>query len=216
MGKFLKFIFSDIRTYIIILFILIPTVFITLLTLDFRSKQIVEVLDQLEVPDRIIEVSNLKPDSERQNLYTKNESQGIFGSNDFLNGGLTGEVRLVYNFSDGSSSLEVFNIEDYFDQKVPGKGSKRLIKSFVKGKYKIRSGETVDLSSKKKLTVGDYSSADFKPAEEWTDIKSYNQPMDLIVNSTRLVTNGKVSSRQEIPRKITIKLDSETEQDNNQ
>ena len=43
--------------------------------------------------------------------------------------------------------------------------------------------------------------------------QSYDKPIDTVVNSTRLITNGKVSSRQEVRRKITIKADSEKKKD---
>ena len=88
-----------------------------------------------------------------------------------------------------------------------------MIKSFVKGKYKIRSGEVVSLSSKTKLKVGDYSKNNFDPQFEWSDIKSYDNPINTVVKSTRLVTNGKVSSRQEVSHKITIKPDSKKKKD---
>ena len=62
-----------------------------------------------------------------------------------------------------------------------------MIKAFVKGKYKVRSGEVVSISSKTKLKVGDYSKNDFDPQYEWSDIKSYDKPIDTVVKSTRLV-----------------------------
>lgn len=61
--------------------------------------------------------------------------------------------------------------------------------------------------------VTDYSKNSFEPQFEWSDIKGYDKPIDTVVNSTRLITNGKVSSRQEVRRKITIKPDSEKKKD---
>lgn len=88
-----------------------------------------------------------------------------------------------------------------------------MIKGFVKGKYKIRSGDVVNVLSKIKLKVGDYSKNSFDPEFEWSEIKGYDKPIDTVVNSTRLITNGKVSSRQEVRRKIIIKPYSEKKKD---
>ena len=180
---------------------------------NIRNNQIVEVLEQVEEPEKIIEVVDSVPDQEFQNISLRDESQGIFSSDDFIDGGITGELRFNYNFDDGSSSTELFDVEEYFNHNIPGKGSKRLIKGFVKGKYKIRSGDVVNVLSKIKLKVGDYSKNSFDPEFEWSEIKGYDKPIDTVVNSTRLITNGKVSSRQEVRRKITIKPDPEKKKD---
>lgn len=213
MMKFLKSIFSNLWTYVLIIFIFIPTILAVDLVQHYRNNQIVEVLEQVEEPEKTIEVVDAVPDQEFQNISLKDESQGIFGSNDFIDGGITGELRFNYNFNDGSSSTELFDVEEYFNHNIPGKGSKRLIKAFVKGKYKLRSGDVVNVLSKTKLKVGDYSKNSYDPEFEWSDIKGYDKPIDTVVNSTRLITNGKVSSRQEVRRKITIKADSEKKKD---
>lgn len=213
MIQFLKSIFSNVWTYLLITFICIPTILAIDLIQDYRNHQIIEVLEQIEEPEKTIEVVNAVPDQEFQNISLRNESQGIFASDDFIDGRITGELRFNYNFDDGSSSTELFDIEEYFNQNIPGKGSKRLIKPFVKGKYKLRSGDVVNVLSKTKLKVGDYSKNSYEPQFEWSDIKGYNKPIDTVVNSTRLITNGKVSSRQEVRRKITIKPDSEKKKD---
>ena len=214
MIKFLKSIFSNAWTYLLIIFIFIPTILAVDLVQHYRNNQIVEVLEQVEEPEKTIEVVNAVPDQEFQNISLRDESQGIFSSDDFIDGGVTGELRLNYNFDDGSSSTELFDIEEYFNQNIPGKGSKRSVKPFVKGKYRLRSGNVVNVLSKTKLKVGDYSKNSFEPEFEWSDIRGYDKPIDTVVNSTRLITNGKVSSRQEVRRKITIKPDSENKKDN--
>ena len=211
MVQFLKSIFSNLWTYVLIIFI--PTILAVDLVQHYRNNQIVEVLEQVEEPEKTIEVVDAVPDQEFQNISLKDESQGIFGSIDFIDGVIIGELRFNYNFIDGSSSTEVFDVEEYFNHNIPGKGSKRLIKPFVKGKYKLRSGDVVNVLSKTKLKVGDYSKNSFEPEFEWSDIKGYNKPIDTVVNSTRLITNGKISSRQEVRRKITIKPDSEKKKD---
>lgn len=213
MVQFLKSIFSNLWTYVLIIFIFIPTILAVDLVQHYRNNQIVEVLEQVEESEKTIEVVDAVPDQEFQNISLKDESQGIFGSNDFIDGGIIGELRFNYNFNDGSSSTELFDVEEYFNHNIPGKGSKRLIKPFVKGKYKLRSGDVVNVLSKTKLKVGDYSKNSFEPEFEWSDIKGYNKPIDTVVNSTRLITNGKISSRQEVRRKITIKPDSEKKKD---
>lgn len=213
MIQFLKSIFSNVWTYLLIIFIFIPTILAVDLVQHYRNNQIVEVLEQVEEPEKTIEVVNAVPDQEFQNISLRDERQGIFSSDDFIDGGITGELRFNYNFDDGSSSTELFDVEEYFNHNIPGKGSKRLIKGFVKGKYKIRSGDVVNVLSKTKLKVGDYSKNSFDPEFEWSDIKGYDKPIDTVIHSTRLITNGKVSSRQEVRRKITIKPDSEKKKD---
>lgn len=193
----------------LIIFIFIPTILAVDFVQHYRNNQIVEVLEQVEQPEKTIKVVDAVPDQEFQNISLRDESQGIFGSKDFIDGGITGELRFNYNFDDGSSSTELFDVEEYFNQNIPGKGSKRLIKPFVKGKYKLRSGDVVTVLSKTKLKVGDYSKNSFEPRFEWSDINGYDKAIDTVVNSTRLITNGKVSSRQEVRRKITIKPDPE-------
>lgn len=213
MIKFLKSIFSNVLTYLLILFISCPTILAIGLVQHYRDNQIIEVLEQVEEPEKIIEVVSASPDQEFQNLSLRNESQGVFTSDDFIDGRITGDLRFNYKFNDGSSSTELFDVEEYFKQNIPGEGSKRLLKAFVKGKYKIRSGEVVSISSKTKLKVGDYSKNNFDPQYEWSDIKSYDKPIDTVVKSTRLITNGKVSSKQEVSHKITIKPNSEKKKD---
>lgn len=213
MIQFLKSIFSNTWTYVLIIFIFIPTILVVDLAQHYRNNQIVEVLEQVEEPEKTIKVVDAIPDQEFQNISLRDESQGVFGSNDFIDGGITGELRFNYNFDDGSSSTELFDVEEYFNQNIPGKGSKRLIKPFVKGKYKLRSGDVVTVLSKTKLKVGDYSKNSFEPQFEWSDINGYDKAIDTVVNSTRLITNGKVSSRQEVRRKITIKPDPEKKKD---
>lgn len=197
----------------LIIFIFIPTILAVDFVQHYRNNQIVEVLEQVEQPEKTIKVVDAVPDQELQNISLRDESQGIFGSKDFIDGGITGELRFNYNFDDGSSSTELFDVEEYFNQNIPGKGSKRLIKPFVKGKYKLRSGDVVTVLSKTKLKVGDYSKNSFEPRFEWSDINGYDKAIDTVVNSTRLITNGKVSSRQEVRRKITIKPDPEKKKD---
>ena len=213
MIQFLKSIFSNTWTYVLIIFIFIPTILVVDLAQHYRNNQIVEVLEQVEEPEKTIKVVDAIPDQEFQNISLRDESQGVFGSNDFIDGGITGELRFNYNFDDGSSSTELFDVEEYFNQNIPGKGSKRLIKPFVKGKYKLRSGDVVTVLSKTKLKFCDYSKNSFEPQFEWSDINGYDKAIDTVVNSTRLITNGKVSSRQEVRRKITIKPDPEKKKD---
>lgn len=213
MIQFLKFIFSNLWTYVLIIFIFIPTILSVDLVQHYCNNQIVEVLEQVEEPEKTIEVVDAVPDQEFQNISLRDESQGIFGSNDFIDGGITGELRFNYNFDDGSSSTELFDVEEYFNHNIPGIGSKRSIKPFVKGKYRLRSGDVINVLSKTKLKVGDYSKNSYEPQFEWSEIKGYDKPINTVVNSTRLITNGKVSSRQEVRRKITIKPDSEKKKD---
>lgn len=101
MIQFLKFIFSNLWTYVLIIFIFIPTILAVDLVQHYRNNQIVEVLEQVEEPEKTIEVVDAVPDQEFQNISLRDESQGIFGSNDFIDGGITGELRF---FSSRGSS----------------------------------------------------------------------------------------------------------------
>lgn len=102
-------------TYLLILFISVPTILAIGLIQHYRDNQIIEVLEQVEEPEKIIEVVSASPDQEFQNLSLRNESQGIFTSDDFIDGGITGEVRFNYKFNDGSSSTELFDVEECFN-----------------------------------------------------------------------------------------------------
>lgn len=92
MIQFLKSIFSNVWTYVLIIFIFIPTILAVDLVQHYRNNQIVEVLEQVEEQEKTIEVVNAVPDQEFQNISLRDESQGIFGSKDFIDGGITGEL----------------------------------------------------------------------------------------------------------------------------
>lgn len=68
MIKFLKSIFSNLWTYVLIIFIFIPTILAVDLVQHYRNNQIVEVLEQVEKPEKTIEVVDSVPDQEFQNI----------------------------------------------------------------------------------------------------------------------------------------------------
>ena len=204
MIQFLKSIFSNVWTYLLIIFIFIPTILAVDLVQHYRNNQIVEVLEQVEEPEKTIEVVNAVPDQEFQNISLRDESQGIFWSDDFIDGGITGELRFNYNFDDGSSSTELFDVEEYFNHNIPGKGSKRLIKGFVKGKYKIRSGEIIEKDSSKKLSVGDFTDEDFNYQYEWLSFARNLDPINTKAYFSKKTSNGKVTRYNEVPYNIKM------------
>jgi lipoprotein len=197
-----KKIFSDIRTYFLI-FCLIIVGFACWMVKKHDDYKIIEIIEQIEQTEKISEVSKVVLDT--QTLSLDGEVKGIFSYPDFKNGSISGNLFFDYYFDDGSSQYEQIDIKDFYDHKMPGLKSKRTRKSYIKGKYKIRSGETIEKNSNEKLFVGDYADKEFNFQYEWTDIVPYLESINTKVYVTKTTSNGKVTNHSEIPYNITIK-----------
>ena len=198
----LKKIVSDIRFYFLII-CLIPFVLTGLMLKEHYDSKIIEVIDQLEESEEISEVSEMVLRTQRLSLYGTEKEE--YSYSEFKNGSISGSLFFDYYFDDGSKKSEQSNLKDIYEHKMPGVGSKRIRKSFIKGKYKIKSGEIVEKDSNEKLSIGDYADKDFEYLYEWSDLTPNLNPINAKAYSSRLISNGKVTISSEIPYELQIK-----------
>lgn len=198
----LKKIVSDIRFYFLII-CLIPFVLTGLMLKEHYDSKIIEVIEQLEESEEISEVSEMVLRTQRLSLYGTEKEE--YSYSEFKNGSISGSLFFDYYFDDGSKKSEQINLKDIYEHKMPGVGSKRIRKSFIKGKYKIKSSEIVEKDSNEKLSIGDYADKDFEYLYEWSDLTPNLNPINAKAYSSRLISNGKVTIRSEIPYEVQIK-----------
>lgn len=196
-----KKIFLDIRTYFLII-CLILMILIGLLIKKHNDYKIIEVIEQIEQPSQISEVSKIVLKSQSLSLYG-NVKENLSYS-DFKNGSISGKLFFVYYFDNGSSQSEYINVKEVYEHKMPGIKSKRSRKPFIKGKYKINSGEIIEKASDQKLLVGDYADKEFNFQYEWSEIVPHLESINTKGYVSRLISNGKVTIRSEVPYNITI------------
>lgn len=198
----LKKIVSDIRFYFLII-CLIPFVLTEVMIKEHYDSKIIEVIEQLEEPEEISAVSEIVLRTQRLSLYGTEKEE--YSYSEFKNGSISCSLFFDYYFDDGSKKSEQINLKDIYEHKMPGIGSKRMRKSFIKGKYKIRSGEIVKKDSNEKLSIGDYADKDFEYLYEWSDFIPNLDPINAKAYSSRLISNGKVTVRSEVPYEVRIK-----------
>lgn len=198
----IKKIVSDIRFYFLIL-CLIPFVLTGLMVKEYYDSKIIEVIEQLEEPEEISAVSEIVLRSPRLSLYGTVKEE--YSYSEFKNGLISGSLFFDYYFDDGSKKSEQINLKDIYEHKMPGIGTKRIRKSFIKGKYKIKSGKVVEKDSNEKLSLGDYADKDFEYLYEWSDLIPNLDSINAKAYSSRVISNGKVTVRSEIPYEVRIK-----------
>lgn len=198
----IKKIVSDIRFYFLIL-CLIPFVLTGLMVKEHYDSKIIEVIEQLEETEKIYEVSEIVLRSPSLSLYGTVKEE--YSYSEFKNGSINGSLFFDYYLDDGSKTSKQINLKDVYDHKMPGLGSKRVRKSFIKGKYKIKSGKVVEKDSNEKLSLGDYADKDFEYLYEWSDLIPNLDPINVKAYSSRVISNGKVTVRSEIPYEVRIK-----------
>ena len=159
--------------------------------------------EQLEEPEEINKVSEVVLRTQKLNLYGTEKKEYSYA--EFKNGSISGSLFFDYYFDDGSKKTEQINLKEIYEHKMPWVGSKRKRKPFIKGKYKIRSGEIVEKDSNEKLSIGDYADKDFEYLYEWSDFIPNLDPINAKAYSSRLISNGKVTIRSEIPYEVRIK-----------
>lgn len=198
----LKKIVSDIRFYFLII-CLIPFVLTGLMIKEHYDSKIIEVIEQLEEPEEINAVSEMVLRTQRLSLYGTEKEE--YSYSEFKNSSISGSLFFDYYFDDGSKKSEQINLKEIYEHKMPGIGSKRKRKPFIKGKYKIRSGEIIEKDSNEKLSIGDYVDKDFEYLYEWSDLIPNQNPINAKAYSSRLISNGKVTVRSEVPYEVRIK-----------
>lgn len=197
----IKKIFSDIRSYILI-FCLIPVIILGGRLLKHYDHQIIEVLEQNAESEKTIEVSKVVLRTQSLSLYGTVKRD--YSYSEFKDGLISGSLFFDYYFEDGSIESDKVNIKDFYEHSIPGIGSKRKRKPFIKGKYKTRSGEIVELNSNEKLSIGDYADQEFDYQYEWGELNINLDPINTKAYFSKKTSNGKVTVRSEVPYEIRI------------
>ena len=81
-------------------------------------------------------------------------------------------------------------MQDVRDNRVPGVGS-ILTKAYYKGTYKLRSGKTVTLTTRRKLKLGKVTHGSAEPVYEWRRIAPNQEPLTVSVRVSYSTSTGK-------------------------
>lgn len=197
----IKKIFSDIRFYLLIL-CLIPFILAGGRVREHYDHQIIEVLEQSEESEKTIEVSKIVLRAQNLSLY--GTVKEVYSYSEFTAGLIKGTLFFDYYFDNGSVDSDQVDIEDFYEHRMPGVGSTRKRKVFIKGKYKIRSGEIIEKDSSKKLSVGDFTDEDFNYQYEWLSFSRNLDPINTKAYFSKKTSNGKVTRYNEVPYNIKM------------
>ena len=153
----------------------------------FDQKRIVEIIEQTHVVEPLIVTNTTVTDS---HLSVNLGNVGIFGSREYNEDDIQGEIALRYNLSNGDTYDDYINILDVRDNRVPGIGSV-LTKAYYKGTYKLRSGKTVTLTTRRKLKLGKVTHGSTDPVYEWRRIVPSHEPLTVAVHVSYSTSTGK-------------------------
>ena len=160
---------------------------------EHYDHQIIEVLEQSEESEKTIEVSKIVLRAQNLSLY--GTVKEVYSYSEFTAGLIKGTLFFDYYFDDGSVDLDQVDIEDFYEHRMP---------VFIKGKYKIRSGEIIEKDSSKKLSVGDFTDEDFNYQYEWLSFARNLDPINTKAYFSKKTSNGKVTRYNEVPYNIKM------------
>ena len=173
--------------------LIIAVVLMTILSLirttivHFDQKRIVKIIEQAHVVKPLTVTNTTVTDS---HLSVNLGNVGIFGSRGYNENDIQGEIALRYNLSNGDTYDDYVNMLDVRDNRVPGVGS-ILTKAYYKGTYKLRSGKTVTLTTRRKLKLGKVTHGSTDPVYEWRRIVPNHEPLTVTVHVSYSTSTGK-------------------------
>lgn len=153
----------------------------------FDRKRIVKIIEQTHVVEPLTVTNTTVTDS---HLSVNLGNVGIFGSRGYNEDDIQGEIALRYNLSNGDTYDDYVNMLDVRDNRVPGVGS-ILTKAYYKGKYKLRSGKTVTLTTRQKLKLGKVAHGSTESVYEWRRIVLNHEPLTVAVHVSYSTSTGK-------------------------
>ena len=153
----------------------------------FDQKRIVKIIEQTHVVEPLT-VTNTSITDSRLSVSLGNV--GMFGSRGYNEDDIQGEIGVHYDLNNGDTYDDYVNMLDVRNGRFPGVGS-ILTKAYYKGTYKLRSGKTVTLTTRRKLKLGKVTHGSTDPVYEWRRIVPNHKPLTVTVHVSYSTSTGK-------------------------
>ena len=96
----------------------------------------------------------------------------------------------IIDLNNGDVYDDYINMLDVRDNRVPGRGSV-LTKAYYKGKYKLKNGSIVTLTTRTKLKLGKATHGSTDPIYKWRRIVPGHEPLTVAVHVSYSTSTGK-------------------------
>lgn len=153
----------------------------------FDQKRIVKIIEQTHVVEPLTVTDTTVTSS---NLSVNLGNVGMFGSRGYNEEDIHGEIALRYDLNNGDVYDDYVNMLNVRDNRVPGVGSV-LTKAYYKGKYKLKNGSVVTLTTRRKLKLGKVTHSSTEPTYEWRRIVPNHKPLTVAVHVSYSTSTGK-------------------------
>ena len=175
------------KTLMTVLFLMTALSLIRTTIVHFDQKRIVKIIEQTHVIEPLTVTDTSVTSS---NLSVNLGNVGVFGSRGYNEDDIQGELGVHYDSNNGDTYDDYINMLDVRNGRFPGRGS-ILTKAYYKGTYKLRSGKTVTLTTRRKLKLGKVTHGSTEPIYEWRHIVPNQQPLTVSVRVSYSTSTGK-------------------------
>lgn len=178
---------KQLKTLTVVCYLMTALSLIRTTIIHFDQKRIVKIIDQTHVVEPLTVTDTAVTDSR---LSVSLGNVGIFGSRGYNEDDIQGELGVRYVLNNDDTYDDYVNMQDVRDNRVPGVGS-ILTKAYYKGTYKLRSGKTVTLTTRRKLKLGKVTHGSAEPVYEWRRIAPNQEPLTVSVRVSYSTSTGK-------------------------
>lgn len=179
---------AKLRKWLIIAVVLMTVISLIRTTIaHFDQKRIVKIIEQTHVVEPLTVTDTAVTDSR---LSVSLGNVGIFGSRGYNEDDIQGELGVRYDLNNDDTYDDYVNMLDVRNGRFPGRGSV-LTKAYYKGTYKLRSGKTVTLTTRRKLKLGKVTHGSTEPVYEWRRIVPNHEPLTVAVRVSYSTSTGK-------------------------
>lgn len=175
------------KTLMTVLFLMTAVSVIRTTIIHFDQKRIIKIIDQTHVVEPLTVTDTTVTDSR---LSVSLGNVGMFGSRQYNEDDIQGEIALRYDLNNGDVYDDYVNMLNVRDNRVPGVGSV-LTKAYYKGKYKLKNGSVVTLTTRRKLKLGKVTHSSTEPTYEWRRIVPNQEPLTVSVRVSYSTSTGK-------------------------
>lgn len=175
------------KTLMTVLFLMTVISVIRTTIIHFDQKRIVKIIDQTHVVEPLTVTDTTVTDSR---LSVSLGNVGMFGSRQYNEDDIQGEIGVRYSLNNGATYDDYVNMLDVRDGRFPGRGSV-LTKTYYEGTYKLKSGKTVTLTTRRKLKLGRVAHGSTDPIYEWRRIVPNQEPLTVNVRVSYSTSTGK-------------------------
>ena len=188
-----------------VLFLITAISVIRTTIVHFDQKRIVKIIDQTHVVEPLTVTDTTVTDSR---LSVSLGNVGMFGGRQYNEDDIQGEIGVRYHLNNGDTYDDYTNMLDVRNGRFPGRDSV-LTKAYYKGSYKLRSGETITLTTRRKLKLGKVklgkvTHGSTEPVYEWRRIVPNQEPLTVSVRVSYSTSTGKSRVNHSYTDTVTI------------